>query len=158
MIFLSFNFPFFASLARNPAVFENLKSFQHLAMLFSAYLLRPVAVHQFWCHSLPRMTRAFPAPNQDLSLSIHSSYLIINSKVTLSPFSKIFRQVFWSCAFSWNLHVFAAFSTPHASILVCLSTPLRSMLRLLSFLIQEINFSFGFGLSSSQSFHPSTKQ
>ena len=66
---------------------------------FVPYLLRPAAIHQFRSHSLPRMARAFPAPNQDLSLSLHSSYQIMISKVTLSPFSNIFRQVFWSCVF-----------------------------------------------------------
>ena len=60
----------FCLFGRNPAVFLNLNSFQHLAMLFCAHLLRPAAVHQFVSHSLPRITRAFPALNQNSSLPV----------------------------------------------------------------------------------------
>ena len=60
----------------------------HCAMLFSAHLLRLAAVHQFGSHFLSSVTRSFSAPNQNFSLPVHSSYLIVSSHMLLSPFSK----------------------------------------------------------------------
>ena len=48
---------------------------------------------------------------------------------------------------------FASASTPHAPFLTCCRTPLRSMLLCFTFLFTDNHFSFGFGVSSSQSFH-----
>ena len=62
---LSFHFPICCLFGRNHAVFENLNSFQYLAMLLCAHLLKPAVVHQFGSRSLPRITRAFPAPCQN---------------------------------------------------------------------------------------------
>ena len=88
--FLSFNFPICCFLDWNPCRFENLNSFQYLAMLFFANLLGFAAVRQFWSHSLPRIDRAFPAPNQCFPWPVHSSHQIVDSHVSLSPFSQVF--------------------------------------------------------------------
>ena len=104
-------------------------------MRFCADLLLLAAVHQFQSHSLPRIPRAFPAPNEDLSVSISSCYQIMTSKVTLSPFSKIFDMYLGPVHFPGS-------STPHASTLAGFSTTLRSMPRLLSFLIHTMPLFF----------------
>ena len=62
-----------------------------------------------------------------------------NIAFTIFP---IFDKYFLPCACSLHLHVLTASSTSHTSILVGLSSPLRSMLRFLLFLIHENPFFF----------------
>ena len=64
--FLSIDLPIPCLLGWDPAVFKDLKSFQHVAVLFCAHLLRLAAVHQFWSHFLLCVTRAFSAPKSKL--------------------------------------------------------------------------------------------
>ena len=60
--------------------------------------------------------------------------------MSLSPFSPKYCQIFRPCAISWHFHALTASCTPRTSILVGISTPLRSMLRFLPFLIYENMF------------------
>ena len=148
---LFFNFPSCCLFGKNPIVIENPNSFQHyhagtltsssvgiiftiLPKSFDAHRIRHAAIHQFGPHSLPCTARAFSAPNQNLALPVHSS----SYQITI--FQKKIRYVHRSCAFPWHLHVLAAPSTSLALILFGLCTPLRSMLRLLIFLVKKITF------------------
>ena len=124
ILFPSFNLPIPCILGRDPAVFKELNSFQHLAMLFCAHLLRPAAVNQFVPFQASHSPSIFCTQSKLLPACL---FFLPNRDLQSDAVSipKISRQVFWSCAFSWHLHVLAA-SSAHASILVGLSTPLRS--------------------------------
>ena len=52
-------------------------------------------------------------------------------KCRLHHFAKFFCQEFWSCTFSWHLHILASSSTSHGPIPVCFRTPLCPMLQIL---------------------------
>ena len=61
----------------------------------------------------------------------------MSSHMPRTPSSQIFKQILRPRTLSWHLQVFSTPSTPHTSILVGLDTPLRPMLRFLSFLVHE---------------------
>ena len=71
------------------------------------------------------------------------------SKHLFSQFSKKNRQVVWSCALSWHLHVLATPSTPHFTILVGVGKPFGLMFHFCSFVIHENQPFFGFRLELS---------
>ena len=97
LLFCPSIFPVVSLLCRNSAVFEDLNYFQHFPMLFCAHLLQRAAVHQFWSHSLSRITRALPAPNQNFSLSVYSSNQIVTSRVTFPIFQKNWTSMLVLC-------------------------------------------------------------
>ena len=70
----------------------------------------------------------------------------MTSHMPPTPSSPILCQMFRPCAYSLHLHVLVASFTPHTPIPTGLSTPLRSMLRFLSFLIHKDPFFFWLGL------------
>ena len=106
------------------------------------------------CHA---STKHFLHQTRDFSLSVHSNQ-IMPSKVTLSPFSKISSPKKWSCAFHWHLQIFAAFF-PHLMHRYLLASADHSVPCFVSsFWSTKIRFSCGFGLSSLQTLHSSTKQ
>ena len=155
--YFSFNPQASCLLCRDPAVFENLNRFGILTYSFVPHLLQLAAVHQLWSHFLRCITRAFSAPHQNFCLPVHSSHHVMSSHMLLSPFSpKKFSQVLRPCAFALN--VSCAYCLFHISkIDTCghqHTTPFDASF--LPFSYTKIHFSFG--LSSSQSFHPSTRQ
>ena len=112
-------------------------SSHHFAKLFGVHLFKSAAIHEFWSHSLPRISRTPSAPNQNISLPVHSSDQVMTSQIATSPFSKSFRQKFWSRACTWHLHVFASFSASHTSKPVCFRAPLCSMFHSLPSLVDK---------------------
>ena len=86
---------------------------------------------------MPRITRAFSAPNQHFSMST-----ILTKSCPPKYFLRSFHasgQILRPRTSSRHLHVLVSPSTPHTSILIGLHTPLRSMLRLLSFLVHSVS-------------------
>ena len=111
-------------------------------MLFRAYLLRLPTVHQCWSHSLSRTCRAFSAPNQYFTLPVRSSHQIMTSpNLAFAIFPNILTNTL-ARALSFHFHVLDASFTPQTSILVGLSTPLRSVFRFLSFLVHNSQLFF----------------
>ena len=91
----------------------------HTQVGTGAYLLQLVAEKQFRSDSLPRTSPTFSAPDQNFSLSVHSSDHIMTSQLTLSPFFKTSNNFF---------------------LVLCIFLDivyLLSMFRPLSFLVQE---------------------
>ena len=118
---------FFCLFDKNPAIFEDLNTIQHLTVLCCAPLLRFATVHQFWSQSLFRVSRAFPAPNGYFTLS--SYQIVAPPKCRFLHFPKFVDKYFGPTHFPWHLQKLTTPSTLHASILVGLSTPLGSMFR-----------------------------
>ena len=111
----------------------------------------------FRSHSLSRMARTFSAPDQNVSLPVHSSYHIMCSQMSLSF---IFPNYLTSTSAQ---HIVLAFSCTccffHTSCTdTCWQQHSDRCTVSSLFLSTEVHFSFGCGLSSSQSFHASTKQ
>ena len=97
-------------------------------------------LHQFFSHPLPRIARAFFYTKSRGLPACLFSYFIVAFQMSLSPFPQKIDRYFWPSAFSLHLHVLTASPTSHTSILVGLSTPLRSMLRSLPLLFHENPF------------------
>ena len=104
---LSFDLPIPCFSGIYTAVFKDPNTFQHASVLFCAHLLLLASVPQCWSHSLSRIARTFSRPDQYFCLPVHSSYHIVSSQMSLSPFAQICRQVFWSCTCSLHFHVLA---------------------------------------------------
>ena len=108
------------------------------SVFFCAHFLRLPAAHQFWSHSLSRITTTFSAPNHDLSLPTPSSHHVTSSHMSLfTIFTKFFDKsvgpAHLPCLFMYLLLL------PHLihRYLSAVETPLRSMLHALSFRVYE---------------------
>ena len=104
---------------------EFVLTFNILPCSFVLSCSRLLQLHQFRSHSLCRIARTFSAPNQNFSLSVHSSFHIVSSQMSLSSVFQVLRQILRPCTFSKHFDLLTASSTSH--------TPLRSMLRFASF-------------------------
>ena len=107
---------------------------------------------------MPRISRTLSAPYQNLSLPVHSSDQITTSQMASSPFFKLFDKncgpvqlpvIFTSLLLLPHLMHRYLSASPHHSVR-CFVFSL--------FFSTKTHFSFGIGLSSSQSVHGSTKQ
>ena len=78
--------------------------------------------------------------------------------LTSQPVFGVSSQPPWSFTFTLHFPVFAAFPASHAPVFTHCGTPLRTIFHCFYFLSRQVNFSFGFGFSSSQSFHSCTQQ
>ena len=87
---------------------------------------------------LSRILQAFSSPNQNVTLPLHSSYHIVASQMSLSPFPAIFDK------YCGPVHVPGIFMCllPHSPILVCFRTPLCSMFRIHALLFHEVPLYF----------------
>ena len=82
--FLSFNFPILCLFGTDNTVFEDLNSFLHFTMPFCTYVFRLqqfINLGPILCLALP----ALPAPNQNFTLPLHSSYQQIVATQIIFP-------------------------------------------------------------------------
>ena len=85
----SFNLPVSCFLFWTLPSSSTLNSLQHFAILLDTLRFRLATIHQFTSHSFPRISRTPSAPYQNLSLPVHSSYQVMTSQMSPSPFSKL---------------------------------------------------------------------
>ena len=95
------------------------------------------AVHELWSHSLPRTARAFPAPYQNSTLPIYSSYQIVTSQLPLSSFFPSFLTSTSLCNFMASSCTYCLFHTSCTEKPIGLYAPLRLMSSFFSFLIRK---------------------